>query len=169
MLFEQDLEAYINEPNNTHYEVKMASIDDLYPLAQIMKCSPKYVIKRFYQTHKCFVAYYAGEIVHHSWVSFTDSGGVLDSHVFKLENGSACIFESYTKLPDTNVFAAYNVLLHIQNYLLINKQSKVYLTVRNEDLSVKIAAKNLGFCPNRCIKTVRLLGKKLITKIVNIH
>ena len=169
VLFEKGVRSLVHDDGKPQYDIRIASIDDLYPLAEMMNCPPKSVMKRFYQTHKCFVAYSAGKIVHYSWVSFADSGGVLDSNVFKPQSESVCIYESFTDMPSTNTFASYDVLLQIQKYLLINKQSKAYLIIGKKDTDVKSAAEKLGFRPDRGIKTVRLLGKTIITNINNLH
>lgn len=161
-LFEKELETAFNDESSNPYDIRIASIDDLQPLAETMKCPQKAVMKRFYQTHKCFAAYADNHIAQYAWVSFTDSGGSIENSLFKPESGSACIYESPLR-PDIHSPAAYELFLGIEKYLLKNQYSKVYLAADKKDSAVQG-----NFKPVKEIKTVKVFGRTISTSIRNL-
>lgn len=168
VLFEKELGTAYHDETGNPYDIRIASIDDLQPLAEAMKCPPKAIMKRFYQTHKCFVAYADNHIAQYAWVSFTDSGGAITNSLLKPESGSACLYECRLHRPDVPSSAAYELFLEIEKYLLKNKYGKAYLAMGEKNPDVQRAAATVGFKPIKEIKTAKVFGKTVSTSIRNL-
>ncbi len=140
-------------------QVKEATIDDLNTLSEVMNESPRNIIKRFINEHKCYITLHNNEIIHYCWVNCS---GIEISNV-KLETTFGCfdayIYDSIMLKKLKNEYDYTRILSSILNILYKENFRKCYIVLNCSNKSFENRLYRKIFRPRYKIIEKGLFGK----------
>lgn len=147
------------EVNENNMQVKEATIDDLSALSEVMNESPRNIIKRFINEHKCYIILHNNEIIHYCWINCS----CIEISNVKLETTFGCfdayIYDIFMLKKLKNEYNYTRILSSILNILYKENFRKCYIMINCSNKSFENRLYRKVFNPRYKIIEKGLFGK----------
>lgn len=153
------LEKYISsvETFKNEIHVKEATIDDLDGLSKVMNKSQSDIIRRLVNKHKCYIAFYDGEIIYYCWVN-RSSIVLSDRELYiPLEDSDDFIYEAFIKKDYKNEYSYTHILSSIFTMLYKENCRRCYIIINASNKSLENEIYKKIFDPKYKVLEKRIL------------
>ena len=141
-------------------QIREATIDDLSALSEVMNESPRNIIKRFINGHKCYIRLHDNEIIYYCWINCSS----IEISDVKLETTFGCydayIYDNFMVKKFKNEYDYSCILSSVLNILYNENFRKCYITQNCCNKYFKNELNGKIFSPR-----YKIIGKGLLSKI----